>query len=55
MGSYAEAPVAEGIVIRLEFSYAELGLGGFQNEYTLLVKKDGCKKRYPHTRELVVR
>jgi Xaa-Pro aminopeptidase len=55
MGLYAEVPVEEGMVIRSEFPYAELGVGGFQIEYILLVEKDGYKKRYPHTGELVVR
>jgi len=53
-GTY-DVPIEEGMVISLEFPYAELGLGGFQIEYTLLVKKDGCEKLYPHKRELVVR
>jgi Xaa-Pro aminopeptidase len=45
----------EGMVINLEMPYSELGLGGVQIEFTLLVNKDGCEKLYPHTRELVVR
>ena len=53
-GTY-DVPIEEGMVISIEFPYGELGLGGFQVEYTLLVKKDGCEKLYPHTRELVVR
>ena len=53
-GTY-DLPVEEGMVISIEVPYAELGLGGFQVEYTLLVKKDGCEKLYPHERELVVR
>lgn len=53
-GTY-DLPVEEGMVISIEVPYAELGLGGFQVEYTLLVKKDGCAKLYPHERELVVR
>jgi Xaa-Pro dipeptidase len=53
-GTY-DIPVEEGMVISLELPYGELGLGGFQVEYTLLVKKDGCEKLYPQTRELVVR
>ncbi len=53
-GSY-DLPVEEGMVISIEVPYGELGLGGFQVEYTLLVKKDGCEKLYPHRRELVVR
>lgn len=53
-GTY-DLPVEEGMVISIEVPYGELGLGGFQVEYTLLVKKDGCEKLYPHRRELVVR
>ena len=53
-GSY-DVPIEENMVISIEVPYTELGLGGFQVEYTLLVKKDGCEKLYPHTRELVVR
>ena len=53
-GSY-DLPIEEGMVISIEVPYGELGLGGFQVEYTLLVKKDGCEKLYPHIRELVVR
>jgi Xaa-Pro dipeptidase len=53
-GTY-DLPIEEGMVISIEVPYGELGLGGFQVEYTLLVKKDGCEKLYPHTRELVVR
>jgi Xaa-Pro aminopeptidase len=43
------------MVINIEVPYGELGLGGFQVEYTLRVRKDGCEKLYPHERELVVR
>jgi len=53
-GTY-DVPIEEGMVICIEVPYRELGLGGFQLEYTLLVKKDGCEKLYPHKRELVVR
>ena len=53
-GTY-DLPVEEGMVISIEVPYSELGLGGFQTEYTLRVKKDGCEKLYPHDRELVVR
>lgn len=53
-GTY-DLPIEEGMVISIEIPYGELGLGGFQVEYTLLVKKDGCEKLYPHQRELVVR
>lgn len=53
-GTY-DLPIEEGMVISLELPYGELGLGGFQVEYTLLVNKDGCEKLYPHIRELVVR
>jgi len=53
-GTY-DLPVEEGMVISIEVPYAELGLGGFQVEYTLLVKKEGCATLYPHERELVVR
>jgi Xaa-Pro aminopeptidase len=52
-GTY-DLPIEEGMVINLEMPYSELGLGGFQIEYTLLVKNNGCEKLYPHTRELVV-
>lgn len=50
-----DLPVEEGMVISLEFPYGELGMGGIQVEYTLLVKKDCCEKLYPHVRELVLR
>ena len=53
-GTY-DIPVEEGMVISIEIPYGELGLGGVQIEYTLLVNKDGCEKLYPHHRELVVR
>jgi Xaa-Pro aminopeptidase len=53
-GTY-DLPMEEGMVINLEMPYSELGLGGVQIEFTLLVNKDGCEKLYPHTRELVVR
>jgi Xaa-Pro aminopeptidase len=53
-GTY-DLPVEEGMVISIEIPYGELGLGGFQTEYTFLVNKDGCEKLYPHHRELVVR
>lgn len=53
-GTY-DVPIEEGMVICIEVPYRELGLGGFQLEYTLRVKKDGCEKLYPHKRELVVR
>jgi len=53
-GSY-DVPIEENMVISIEVPYKELGLGGFQIEYTLLVKKDGCEKLYPHIRELVIR
>lgn len=54
-GSY-DLPIEENMVISIEVPYVrELGLGGFQIEYTLLVTKDGCEKLYPHERELVIR
>ena len=54
-GSY-DLPVEENMVISVEVPYVrELGLRGFQVEYTLLVTKNGCEKLYPHERELVVR
>jgi Xaa-Pro aminopeptidase len=53
-GSY-DCPIEEGMVISIEVHHSVMGIGGFQVEYTLLVKKDGCEKLYPHTRELVVR
>lgn len=53
-GTY-DLPVEEGMVISIEVPYYELGLGGLQVEFTLLVTKDGCKNLYPHHRELVVR
>ena len=53
-GTY-DLPVEEGMVISIEVPYGELGLGGLQVEYTLLVTKDGCENLYPHHRELVVR
>jgi Xaa-Pro aminopeptidase len=43
------------MVISIEVPHSVMGIGGFQVEYTLLVKKDGCEKLYPHERELVVR
>jgi len=53
-GTY-DVPVEENMVISIEIPYGELGLGGFQVEYTFLIKKDVCEKLYPHERELVVR
>ena len=53
-GTY-DLPLEQDMVISIEVPYLELGLGGFQIEYTLLVKKDGYEIFYPHTRELVVR
>jgi Xaa-Pro aminopeptidase len=53
-GTY-DLPIEAGMVISIEIPYGELGLGGFQTEYTLLVNKDGCEKLYPHQRELVIR
>jgi Xaa-Pro dipeptidase len=53
-GTY-DLPVEENMVISIEVPYYELGLGGLQVEYTLLVTKDGCENLYPHHRELVVR
>jgi Xaa-Pro dipeptidase len=53
-GTY-DLPVEEGMVISIEVPYYELGLGGIQVEYTLLVTRDGCENLYPHQRELVVR
>jgi Xaa-Pro aminopeptidase len=53
-GTY-DVPVEEGMVISIEVPYNEMGLGGMQVEYTLLVTKDGCEKLYPHHRELVIR
>ena len=53
-GSY-DLPIEENMVICVELPYKELGLGGLQIEYTLLVEKDGCKKLYPHERDLYVR
>ena len=51
-GTY-DLPIEEGMVVCIELPYRELGFGGIQLEYTLLVKRDGCDKLYPHTRELV--
>jgi len=53
-GTY-DLPVEKDMVISIEVPYYELGLGGLQVEYTLLVTKDGCENLYPHHRELVVR
>lgn len=53
-GSY-DLPIEENMVISIEVPYKEFGLGGFQVEYTLLVKKDGCEKLYPHERTFVER
>lgn len=50
-GSY-DVPIEENMVINIEVPYKELGLGGFQIEYTFLVGKDGCKKLYPHERDM---
>jgi Xaa-Pro dipeptidase len=47
-GTY-DVPVEEGMVVCIEVPYREMGLG-IQVEYTLLVKKDGCEKLFPHTR-----
>ena len=52
-GSY-DLPIEEDMVINIEVPYKELGLGGFQIEYTFLVNKDGCEKLYPSEKELVV-
>jgi Xaa-Pro dipeptidase len=52
-GTY-DVPLEEGMVVNLEFPHTVLGLGGFQVEYTLRIKKDGCEKLYPHERELVI-
>ncbi|MCX5914897.1 MAG: Xaa-Pro peptidase family protein [Deltaproteobacteria bacterium] len=52
-GTY-DLPIEENMVVNIEVPYDELGLGGFQIEYTLLVKKDGCEKLFPHDRELMV-
>jgi Xaa-Pro aminopeptidase len=52
-GSY-DLPIEENMVINIEVPYRELGLGGFQVEYTLLVRQDGCEKLYAHERELVI-
>ncbi len=48
-GTY-DVPVEEGMVVCIEVPYREMGLG-IQVEYTLLVKRDGCEKLFPHTRE----
>ncbi len=53
-GTY-DLPLEEDMVISIEIPYGELGLGGFQVEYTFLIKRDGCEKLYPHKRELVIR
>ena len=53
-GTY-DLPVEKDMVISIEVPYYELGLGGLQVEYTLLVTKNGCENLYPHHRELVVR
>ncbi len=53
-GTY-DLPIEENMVVNIEVPYDELGLGGFQIEYTLLVKKDGCEKLFPHDRELFAR
>jgi Xaa-Pro dipeptidase len=53
-GSY-DLPVERNMVVCIEVPYKELGLGGFQIEYTLLVTQNGCEKLYPHGRELFVR
>ena len=52
-GSY-DLPIEENMVINIEVPYKELGLGGFQIEYTLLVNKGGCEKLYPQKKELFV-
>jgi len=53
-GSY-DLPVEENMVICIEVPHKELGAGGFQIEYTLLVTRNGCEKLYPHNREMFVR
>lgn len=47
-----DLPLEENMVISVELPYGELGLGGFQIEYTLLVTSSGAEKLYPHSREL---
>jgi Xaa-Pro dipeptidase len=53
-GSY-DVPIEKNMVVCIEVPYKELGLGGFQIEYTLLVTQNGCEKLYSHSRELFVR
>jgi Xaa-Pro dipeptidase len=53
-GSY-DLPVEKGMVVCIEVPYKELGLGGFQIEYTLMVTQNGCEKLYSHERKLFVR
>ncbi len=50
----AELPLEENTVVSVEVPYGELGLGGFQIEYTMLITRTGCEKLYPHERELVI-
>ena len=52
-GTY-DLPVEENMTGNIEVPYDELGLGGFQIEYTLLAKKDGCERLFPPERKLVV-
>lgn len=44
----------EGMVINVEVPYYEMGYGGFQLEYSLLVTRTGYEKLIPNHRELVV-
>ncbi|HJD97544.1 Xaa-Pro peptidase family protein [Mailhella massiliensis] len=47
-----DLPLEENMVVSVELPYGELGLGGFQIEYTLLITSTGAEKLYPHSREL---
>jgi Xaa-Pro dipeptidase len=47
-------PLEAGMVINVEVPYYEIGYGGFQVEYTLLVTQSGYEFLIPAKRKLVV-
>ena len=47
-------PLAAGMIINVEVPYYEIGYGGFQIEYTLLVTPSGYELLIPGKRELQV-
>jgi Xaa-Pro aminopeptidase len=47
-------PLEAGMIINVEVPYYEIGYGGFQTEYTLLVTPTGYEFLIPGRRELIV-